>query len=160
MSPGFLTDSELGEFLNAPVNSEVLQVGRAACGKVRDMCGPIFPLETVFEVVTVRRGWAPTRYQAVEITSLSGGSLPVDITDFGFKSPSLSSGRVAVTYKAGYEVAPDWAVSAALIIARHLWRTRLGPNRNNPEAQPGVGYLVPNQAEALMADHLLPRGLG
>ena len=55
----------------------------------------------------------------------------------------------------GYANPPEWAVAAANIIGRHLWATRLGPNRNG-SMQQGAGYLIPNQAEALLAPRRLP----
>lgn len=71
-------------------------------------------------------------------------------------------GQMIVTYTAGYVVAPGWAVLAAKIIAQHLWRTQrvhrgMG---EDPALAAGVGYLIPNQAAALLEPHRQPPAVG
>jgi hypothetical protein len=65
-------------------------------------------------------------------------------------------GQMIVSYTAGYAVAPPWAVLAAKIITQNLWRTQRGTRRgmgDDPGVIAGIGYLVPNQAAALLEPH-------
>ncbi len=50
--------------------------------------------------------------------------------------------------------APAWAKGAALIIAEHYYRTRLGATRTDSTPGSGAGYLVPKAAEEILEPHL------
>lgn len=71
-------------------------------------------------------------------------------------------GQMTVSYTAGYEIAPPWAVLAARIITQNLWRTQRGRAGMGeaPGSVGGIGYLVPNQAAALLESHRQPPGIG
>ena len=66
-------------------------------------------------------------------------------------APSLPAGTL--TYHAGYATPPAWATAAALIIAEHYYRTRLGATRVDTSPGAGAGFIVPNAARALLAPH-------
>lgn len=72
-------------------------------------------------------------------------------------------GQMTVTYVAGYATPPPWAVLAAKIIVQHLWRTQRGSRKgmgDDPGLVAGVGFLVPNQAAALLESHRLTPSVG
>lgn len=58
-----------------------------------------------------------------------------------------------LTYQAGYGTPPAWATAAALIIAEHYYRTRLGATRVDTSPGAGAGFMVPNAARAILAPH-------
>ncbi len=135
------------------------QFAAAACDVVEEWCGPISPRE-VTEIVSAPYGVAVLRYPLSELVSVPSGA----VGDYEVDGPaglirSTSSFTGSVTYTAGFDKPPAWAVTAATIIAEHLWRTRRGGagTRRAGEVSevPGAGYLVPNQAAALMEPHRL-----
>ena len=54
--------------------------------------------------------------------------------------------------------APAWAVGAALIIAEHYFRTRLGATRVDTSPGSGSGYLIPKAAVEILEPHTVPLG--
>ena len=53
---------------------------------------------------------------------------------------------------------PTWATAAALIIAEHYYRTRLGATRVDTSPGSGAGYLVPKAAQEILEPHIVPLG--
>ncbi len=169
----FIIESEAMEQLGLPSNSPALgAMGLfidAACDYVESQVGPVEPRVVTETVKVGALSRVALRYRPVlsvtsvdsRGTALTVGSYAVDL-DAGVLSAvtgyALPS-EVTVTYEAGYASPPSWAQLAALIIAQHLYRTRLGPNpsRSGYETtQPsGVGFLVPNQAALLLEPHRL-----
>ncbi|HOB05908.1 MAG TPA: hypothetical protein PKM36_11635 [Propionibacteriaceae bacterium] len=145
------------EDLNAQIRgnvpgAELLPFIEAACDAVVQACGPIEE-DDITERVRTGSGVGVLRYPAQSVTS--GATLldgPAGLVE------GVSGD---VTYKVGYATPPGWAKTAAVIIAEHLWQTRRGAGaagRRAVDMSPvaGIGYLVPNQAAALMQPHLLP----
>lgn len=138
------------------------------CGKVEELCGPIANT-TVTETVTIRGDQLVTKYRATALTAIateSGTTLTtadwvIDGQLMRNKAGTCYTGRLTLTYAAGYfdpltGDAPAWATSAALIIAAQFVRSRLARNPADPVP---VGFLVPNQAMEMMSGHLLtPEG--
>lgn len=167
--PNFLDIDELRTFLNATRGSaadleQVDACAEAACDAVEDLCGPVMFTTVTDEHVEASRGRFTTDHPVESVQSavtLSTGSV-VDVTGWRPSGRVVAgvtvSGELLVTYTTGYAVAPPWAETAAKIIARHLWRTQIGPMARN-EAQQGSGFLVPNQAMALLEPHVTPAGL-
>ena len=128
----------------------------AACEYVGQHCGRITPTGVI--------GRGPSGAELyledaiITLTSITIGVTPLDLAAVTFTAgqttiiANLPAGReVAVAYRAGYVEPPHWAIMGALIIAKHLWATRI----SRPAASPviGAGFLVPNQAEAFLGTH-------
>lgn len=64
-----------------------------------------------------------------------------------------------ITYQAGWcetsFTAPQWAVTAGMLIARHIYRTQLGNAKAGQNLADGVGFLLPNQARSILAPYEL-----
>ncbi len=135
-----------------------------ACGKVEELCGPIANT-TVTETVTIRGDQLVTKYRATALTAIateSGTTLTtadwvIDGQLMRNKAGTCYTGRLTLTYAAGYfdpltGDAPAWARSAALHIGQQHMRTmrRFGQTTEGPQ-----GFLVPAAAMEEMADHLL-----
>ena len=81
--------------------------------------------------------------QTVRLTPFSGLVIPPGV----------------ITYRSGWiqSEIPSPLIIAGRIIARQLWRARIGNAR--AEGEPGVGVLIPRQAELLMEPYeLAPLG--
>lgn len=88
----------------------------------------------------------------------------IDVEDDGFlhrEGGAPFSGRITVTYNAGFATPPAKYELAALIIVQHLWQTQRGSRRNAPEpmsdsmsntAGGGRGYAIPNAALELLGE--------
>ena len=136
------------------------------CGKVEELCGPIANT-TVTETVTIRGDQLVTKYRATALTAIateSGTTLTtadwvIDGQLMRNKAGTCYTGRLMLTYAAGYfdatnlsASAPAWARSAALHIGQQHMRTvrRFGQTAEGPQ-----GFLVPAAAMEEMSDHLL-----
>ena len=137
------------------------------CVTVDELCGPTVPT-TVVEHVRAGGYRLPLRARAESLVSVAtwpgGATLPVE--GFAVEGQTICrrgtagwiGGDLTVTYIAGAAEAPPWAVSAALLIGKQWLNSRLRPNLNDPTTL--VGFLVPKQAQEIMAAHLLaPEGL-
>ena len=149
----FLQIDDVRAFLQAPAADEekLFECAEAACGKVEALCGVILP-QIMTETVRVENGIAPVSHH---VLTAPDGWLPTS-SPWRWRVGGPDGWRT-VTYDAGYRGVPPWAASAGRAIARQLWRTQLGPARRE---EPGVpaGFLVPNLASELMADHVRPAG--
>lgn len=130
------------------------------CEKVDELCGPTM---TTSITEHVRSGWLSAR--AVELTAVADWRTDAALTldDYYAEGQVLArkdGARIAsdltVTYTAGSATAPAWAVSAACLIAKQWFTSRLRPNLNDPTTL--AGFLVPNQATEIMASHVLAPG--
>ena len=139
------------------------------CGKVEELCGPIANT-TVTETVTIRGDQLVTKYRATALTAIateSGTTLTtadwvIDGQLMRNKAGTCYTGRLTLTYTAGYfdatnlsASAPAWARSAALYIGQQHMRTlrRFGQTTEGPQ-----GFLVPAAAMEEMKDYLLTPG--
>ena len=131
------------------------------CDKVDELCGP-----TITTSITERvRGEGydlPLDARATAITSiatwpdgtvLDAAAYYVDDQLLARRDGGWIDSDLTVTYTAGAATAPSWAVSAACLIGKQWYTSRLQPSQNDPTAM--VGFLVPKQATEIMADHLL-----
>jgi len=167
----WLDPSALRSFVkntNADDEAMIALAVDVACGKVEELCGPIANT-TVTETVTIRGDQLVTKYRATALTAIateSGTTLTtadwvIDGQLMRNKAGTCYTGRLTLTYAAGYfdpltGDAPAWATSATLIIAAQFVRSRLARNPADPVP---VGFLVPNQAMEMMSGHLLtPEG--
>ena len=134
------------------------------CDKVVEMCGPIIA-ETITERVAGGGYELPLKYRPASLGSIATrpGGVALNLADYRFEGQVLAredDGRISenltVTYTAGWVAAPSWAVSAACLIAKQWFLSRLRPNLNDPSTL--TGFLVPRQAEEIMAGHLLAPG--
>ncbi len=148
----FITADDLAQQIRGNVPAaDLAPFVDAACDAVAQACGPIESVE-VTETIRTGNGVGVLRYPAESV--VSGPEL--------LDGPAgLVSGSGTVVYRAGYTTPPGWAKLAAVIIAEHLWQTRRGSGAGgrravDMSAVAGIGYLVPNQAAALMQPHLLP----
>ena len=123
-----------------------------ACEVVVEACGPILTTEVV---ESLDAGTSAVLACAdATITAVSVG-VPADYKVSGQVLSRVDGApfpELTVTYTAGAATAPAWARAAALLIASHHWRSRLSMPG---QATVPVGFLVPNQAETLMAPHRL-----
>ena len=165
----WLDPSALRSFVkntNADDEAMITLAVDVACGKVEELCGPIANT-TVTETVTIRGDQLVTKYRATALTAIateSGTTLTtadwvIDGQLMRNKAGTCYTGRLTLTYTAGYfdatnlsASAPAWARSAALHIGQQHMRTlrRFGQAAEGP-----VGFLVPAAAMDEMADHLL-----
>lgn len=160
----FVTTADLREVVNNGKAADEAQLQRAldvACGVVEDACGPIL-LTSLVEVldggaaalVLTARGTAVT---AVETYPAGVALAAADFRVSGQILMRRDGGTipaVEVTYTSGFEDVPAWAREAALVIAAHYWQSRL-KMPGTPQPGAGIGYLVPAQAEAMLAPHRL-----
>lgn len=146
-----------------------------ARSKVRSLCGPVSPPETIVERVRVRvpSEELPLKYRPTSLTSVvdyrSGSALTVGDFDFEDqlltrKDGGLICDSLTVTYVAGYvgdtnDPIPDDLISMATLIGQQYLRVakRFRVDTDDPVA--GVGFLVPDAAKAVARDYLLaPEG--
>jgi len=135
------------------------------CDKVVEKCGPIMA-ETIVERVRGGGYKLPLRFYPASLGSIATrpGGVELDLADYRFEGQMLAreddgwiAGNLTLTYTAGWAEAPPWAVSAACLIAKQWFLSRLRPNLNDPSTL--TGFLVPRQAEEIMAGHILaPEG--
>lgn len=128
-------------------------------------CGPVLSRSVAYRVRTpVASVVTPSR--VAEVTSfvgLYGASIDLDDLVADGQLVRLLSGvwipAGVLAYTSGWaqpEV-PSALITAGRMIVRQLWRARLGNQR--AEGEPGVGVLIPRQAELLMAPYeLAPMG--
>lgn len=136
------------------------------CAKVDELCGPTLTATVTDKLLT---GRGPARYLSARPAALvsvasypSGDAADVALFDFDgqrlFRRDGLDIvGALTVSYTTGAATAPTWAASAAMLIAHQWFKSRLQPNLSTPGTAP-VGFLVPNQADELMAEHYLAPG--
>ena len=131
------------------------------CDKVVEKCGPIIA-ETIVERVRGGGYNLPLKFYPASLGSIATrpGGVALDLADYRFKGQLLAreddgwiAGNLTVTYTAGWAEAPSWAVSAACLIAKQWFISRLRPNLNDPSTL--TGFLVPNQAMEILEGHLL-----
>ena len=131
------------------------------CEKVDELCGPTVAT-TITERVPGGGYQLPLDYRATAITAIATwpAGVTLDASAFFVEDQLLArkdgdwiDDDLTVTYTAGAATAPAWAVSAACLIAHQWLKSRLRPNLADPGTL--VGFLVPRQAEEIMADHLL-----
>ncbi|MBK9156660.1 MAG: hypothetical protein IPM11_00750 [Micropruina sp.] len=82
-----------------------------------------------------------------------GTESDADITLAAEAACEYIEGRCGPVTSEASPIAPAWAITAARIITRQLWRTQLGRTLD-PNAS--AGFLAPRAAEELMAPHYLP----
>lgn len=172
MSASWITTADLRTYaLNGKAADESMLTDAVAgaCGKVVDLCGPVITETVTDERVRVsgaREACLKWRASALSALSVFSSGLALTPSDWwvegqvlsrrdGSKIPSdllvtYTSGRVAAA--ADVAVNAVWARDAALIVAAQYVRARLARNPADPVP---VGFLVPNQAQELMASHLL-----
>ena len=145
----FVTAYEVAQYarISGGVTEGLESIVEAACDVVVDACGPILVTEFVEDVPHVGGKGALTHTPVIAASSPAG----LTVSHGSGVVRGLAGADPTVTYTAGYEVPPAWAVEAVKIIAAHMWRARLGPSRDNPDS--GAGYLVPNRAAILMEPH-------
>lgn len=158
-------------------DEELEDYAQAACDIVEEWAGAI-EKRTVTEVVGIA-GWTGN-YDLVlsdrpinAIATLaqyplaSVSYVTADLVVSGNKIHRVDGGTLpgqwTVTYTVGYDDIPTWASLAARIIAAHLWRTQRGgrtAGQDDTGQVAGIGYLVPNQAAAILEPHRKPPGIG
>ena len=163
----WIPGDDFATFLGPGVGSvdqlELSMVADAACSAVDEACGPQASTHVTGELVEPSSGYLTTRWPVTgNLTATTIAGSEVDVSGWrrangplGHYADNVGCRLLLVSYTTGSVKPPEWAVAAAKIIGRHLWATRLGPNRNG-SMQQGAGYLIPNQAEALLAPHRLP----
>lgn len=146
----------------AGTEDEIRRATRIGCEVVEDACGPILATARTERIPAGAAGVLSVRASAVTAVAASG--TPLVAADFVVDGQLLTRANGArwadvltVSYTAGWvrDQIPEWAKAAALLIALQYRRSQLkaGPGRAVPE---GSGFLVPHQAEELMAPHVLP----
>ena len=140
-----------------PALEDMIAAAAVGVEVVEAACGPIVDT-TITETVDVARPVVAVRYPARDATHSTG----VPLACAGQTIRTVDGSDVpagTITYTAGYAAttadAPSWAVTAGRLVARHFWRSLQTNQRATPES---AGYLVPNQAQTLMAPHELAPG--
>lgn len=148
-----------------------------ACGKVEQLCGPVL-LTTITDERVPGCGACrelATKYRIRALTAVKsyadGSTLTLSDYDAGpamtgqtlwRKDGGTLPSDLRVTYTTGGTsatvVTESWAIGAAVLIGQQWLRTMrvFGPNPNT-KGESGA-FLIPNAAQALMADHLLAPG--
>ena len=137
----------------------------AAARAVRSKCGPVLSEALTHRTYATRDAVVlPYRVAALTSVTPTGGTADT-LTDYyadGQLVPRVDGGAIAagtIAYTSGwaYEDVPADLLGAGFEIARHLWVTQLGNQRNGGSGadQPGAAWLWPRQAEALAADYML-----
>lgn len=160
------TDQETVALMRTALNNdrpadtaELLIAAEIGCDKVEEICGPILATSRTETVAAGRSAILSAR--VASLTSVSAG----DVAEYSTVGQLLTrtdgaawSSPLTITYLTGSATVPAWAKAAALAIARQYWRGKItaAPGSESPT---GTGFLVPNQARELMADHeLIPDG--
>ena len=166
----FITTADLREVINNAKGADEAQLQAAvdvACAAVEDGygdlpgCGPVLEVsrtETVY-------GYGRAVVLSARVASLTSivtapGGVVLDVSAFRASGQVVQRadgslvGPLTVTYTTGSVAVPAWAREAALVIAAHYWQSRLKVP-GAPQPGVGIGYLVPAQAEAMLAPHRL-----
>lgn len=130
--------------------------------------GPLEPT-TYTEVYTGPGPIVLRRYPVISVSSVTdvGNAVTDSYLDvdsgvlYGTFSTQLRA--VSVTYVAGRALLPADLEAALLELVRHLWKSQRGggslrptfPGDENPQQQPGVGYLLPYRVESLIEPYRL-----
>lgn len=167
----FLTMDQVRTHLGIPSTSSTVDAddlqsfAAAACDVVEQWCGAIEPRTVTDErVASSASAVALAQCPVSALVGVSAAGAPVGVVgDYLLNSAGgiltrVDGGVIAagslVTYTVGYAVPPPWAVVAAKIIVRHLWRTQRTPNAiGSAEPPPGAGFAVPAAAAAIMSPH-------
>lgn len=157
--------------LRTPTNAQkddLAEDAEAAAGAVEGRCGPVLSRPVSYRILTATRAVAtPSRVAEVlsfvgdDGSTLTAADFLADGQTVRRPPPYLGLWIPAgvLTYRSGWaqpEI-PAPLITAGRMIARQLWRARLGNQR--VEGEPGVGVLIPRQAELLMEPYqLAPMG--
>ena len=137
----------------------------AAARAVRSKCGPVLS-EALTHRMYATRDAVVLPYRVAVLTSVTptGGTADT-LTDYyadgqlvwRVDGGAIAAGTIAYTSGWAHEDVPADLLGAGFEIARHLWVTQLGNQRNGGSGadQPGAAWLWPKQAEALAADYML-----
>lgn len=137
----------------------------AAARAVRSKCGPVLS-EALTHRTYATRDAVVLPYRVAVLTSVTpmGGTAEA-LTDYYADGQlvrrvdgwAIAAGTIAYTSGWAHEDVPADLLGAGFEIARHLWVTQLGNQRNGGSGadQPGAAWLWPRQAEALAADYML-----
>ncbi len=176
MTDPWFTSDQLRTASGVRQPADEARVARAAAtarGKVRELCGPVYPAEAIVERVRVRRPVAEValKYRPAALTAIAGaasgtaytvGDFDVDgqvlyRTDEGLIGESLT-----VSYTAGYATVdeiPDALVEMATLIGQQLLRVgRRYSLSGDPADQAATSFAVPNAALDAAGDYLLAPG--
>ena len=137
----------------------------AAARAVRSKCGPVLSESLTHRTyATVDAVVLPYRVAALTSVTPTGGTAET-LTDYyadgqlvrRVDGGAITAGTIAYTSGWAHEDVPADLLGAGFEIARHLWVTQLGNQRNGGSGadQPGAAWLWPKQAEALAADYML-----
>ena len=137
----------------------------AAARAVRSKCGPVLSEALTHRMyATVDAVVLPYRVAALTSVTPTGGTAET-LTDYyadgqlvrRVDGGAITAGTIAYTSGWAHEDLPADLLGAGFEIARHLWVTQLGNQRNGGSGadQPGAAWLWPRQAEALAADYML-----
>ena len=137
----------------------------AAARAVRSKCGPVLSEALTHRTYATRDAVVlPYRVAALTSVTPTGGTADT-LTDYyadgqlvrRVDGGAIAAGTIAYTSGWAHEDVPADLLGAGFEIARHLWVTQLGNQRNGGSGadQPGAAWLWPRQAEALAADYML-----
>ena len=137
----------------------------AAARAVRSKCGPVLSEALTHRMyATVDAVVLPYRVAVLTSVTPTGGTADT-LTDYyadgqlvrRVDGGAIAAGAIAYTSGWAHEDVPADLLGAGFEIARHLWVTQLGNQRNGGSGadQPGAAWLWPRQAEALAADYML-----
>lgn len=132
-----------------------------ACDEVDERCGPTLTA-TITEHVLGDEEALVLSCRATSLVSIaifpSGSAL--DVSAYYVEGQLLRhkygceiETDLTVSYTSGAATPPTWAITAAEIIGKHLFLTRLRPTQNDPTAM--STFVVPKAALELMGPHLL-----
>ncbi len=135
-----------------------------ACRKVEELCGPVL-LTTATLRIRSARATVIAPYRVASVVSLladDGTTIPPSALDVeGYLITRLDGAAVpagVLTSVTGWVQAsiPQAIITAGLMITRQLLRSRQGNQRAEGDGLPGLGVLVPRQAEHLLEPYTLP----
>ena len=137
----------------------------AAARAVRSKCGPVLSEALTHRTYATQDAVVlPYRVAALTSVTPTGGTADT-LTDYyadgqlvlRVDGGAIAAGTIAYTSGWAHEDVPADLLGAGFEIARHLWVTQLGNQRNGGSGadQPGAAWLWPKQAEALAADYML-----
>ena len=160
--------------LNIPAGSSMVDeqdlrtFAEAGCDAVEQECGPIEMRTVVDErVIGSRAAVVLSEFPVTTVVSVSYLGVSGSVSDYRIERLAGVLSRwdggvipdgTLITYTVGQAIPPSWAVGAAKIIVKHLWRTQRLSRADAQEAVPGAGFAVPNAAATLMRGHRLPPG--
>ncbi len=135
-----------------------------ACRCIDEMCGPVL-LATATLRIRSARATVIAPYRVASVTSLltdDGTTIPPSALDVeGYLITRVDGADVpagVLSYTSGWAQAqiPRAIITAGLMVTRQLMRSRQGNQRAEGDGLPGLGVLVPRQAEQLLQPYLLP----